>query len=303
MTAEDRRVVGLGLAVLDQLVIWQDTSVPVQDNEIIDTDMQGGGMAATAMVAVTRLGAQAELWTAIGDDWVGNEIINGLNMDHVDTSQTVRVENGRSLLVLVCIDHASGERYFKLTHKREDFKGEFGDLSRLQSADCLLIDHAWPASELKAAKEAQCLGVPVVSDTEFFNDWHPNIFPYIDYAIVSETCAHTIAPDLRDACRSIRQMGARCAIVTLGAEGLVCDNGQRYFHLPAFSAKVVDTTGAGDVFHGAFCYGLTQEYALEYNLRFSSAASAIKCGRIGGRAGIPTREQIEVFLGEHGFGS
>ena len=79
-------VIGVGLAVLDQLIIWENTAVPVQDNTIVASDIQGGGMAATAMVAVTRLGGLAELWAAVGDDWSGEEIIHGLQMDDVDTS-------------------------------------------------------------------------------------------------------------------------------------------------------------------------------------------------------------------------
>ena len=296
-----KRVIGIGLACLDQLLIWEDMAAPVQDNKIVNTDMQGGGMAATAMVAVSRLGGQAELWAAVGDDWVGQQIVRSLETERVDVGQVVRTVGGRSMLMLVCVDHKTGERHFMHWNAPDKPTRAIGDLAHLADAGCLLIDHTLPASELRAAQEAQRLGVPVVSDTERLDKSCPEIFPFVDYAIVSERGARALNDDLREACRSIQQMGAGCVVVTLGEQGLVYLHGATYGRLPAFEVEAVDTTGAGDVFHGAFCYGLVQGFPLERNLRFASATSALKCLRIGGRAGIPSRGQVDEFLREKGI--
>ena len=296
----DKRVIGVGLACLDQLLIWEDTSSPVESNKIMASDLQGGGMAATAMVAVSRLGGSAELWTAIGDDWVGDQILQALESEDVGTRYVIRIQGGRSLFIVVCVDQRTGERHFKPTASRDKFEGEVGDFGLLPEAGCLLIDHALPDSELRAAKEARLHGVPVVSDTGRFGEWQSRILPYVDYAIVSEKGAKSLDDDPRKACEAIREMGAGCAVVTLGEKGLVYQDGDTRGELPAFDVEVVDTTGAGDVFHGAFCYGLVQGFSLAENLRFSSATSALKCQRLGGRAGIPTREQVDVFLKERG---
>lgn len=296
-----KRVIGVGLACLDQLLIWQDIAIPVEDNRIVATDMQGGGMASTAMVAVTRLGGLAELWTAIGDDWVSDQIVQKLEMEGVNTEEVLRQFGERSLFVVVCIDEKTGERHFKTTGPWAKPSQPIGDIKRIAGAGCLLIDHALPESELRAAKEARRLGIPVVSDTERINDWHSQIFPFVDYAIVSERTARSLNDDLELACQSIQSLGAKHVVVTMGDQGLVYLSDTVYDHLPAFKVKVVDTTGAGDVFHGAFCYGLVQGFSLEHNLRFSSATSAIKCQHLGGRAGIPTRSQVDEFLLEKGF--
>lgn len=298
---KNKRVIGVGLACLDQLLIWEDTAVSVEENRIVNSDMQGGGMAATAMVAVSRLGGEAELWSAVGDDWVGEQIIQALQAEGVDTDQMVQIVGGQSLFIVVCVDRQSGERHFKATGDWTRPDGAIGDLARLADAGCLLIDHALPDSELRAAEKAQRLGVPIVCDTERMDEERRKIMPFVDFAIVSEGAARELSTDLREACQSIRKMGAGCVVVTLGDKGLVYLDGETYGRIPAFDVDVVDTTGAGDVFHGAFCYGVVQEFSLERNLRLASATSALKCRQIGGRAGIPTRGQVNEFLKNNGL--
>ena len=295
-----KRVIGVGLACLDQLLIWEDTAAPIEGNKIVASDMQGGGMAATAMVAVSRLGGDAELWTAVGDDQAGDQIIRAAEMDGVNTDQMERVEGGKSMLIVVCVDQKSGERHFKRASDWDRPTHAIGDIAKVPEAGCLLIDHALPESELPAAREAKSHGIPVVSDTGRFGDWQEEILPFVDYPIVSEKGAQSLNDDLREACRSVHSMGAECVVVTLGDKGLIYFDGETFGELPAFKVEVVDTTGAGDVFHGAFCYGLVEGFSLEDNLRFASAVSAMKCTKIGGRAGIPTREQVDVFLAERG---
>lgn len=281
---------------MDQLLVWKDVALPIQENSIIDIDMQGGGMAATAMATVCRLGGNAELWSTIGEDWAGEKILRALRAEGVDTSQIIQIVEGSSFFMVVCVDQQTGERHFMHTGRWDKPKEAIGDLSRLDKSGCLLIDHALPESELPAAKEAQRLGVPVVSDTNGFNAWHREIMPFVDYAIVSERGAMALKDDLHEACKSIQGMGAKCVVVTLGENGLVYLDGDTFGRLPAFEVKVVDTTGAGDVFHGAFCYGLVHGFSLRANLRFASATSAMKCRQIGGRGGIPNREQVDEFL-------
>ena len=296
------KVIGIGLACLDQLLIWQDMAAPVQGNRIIDADMQGGGMAATAMVAVRRLGGDAEVWSAVGDDWAGERILQGLEEEGVSTEQMLRIAGGTSMSIVVCVDQQTGERYFMRSSDWSRPDQPLGRLENLTSAGCLLIDHGLPASELRAARQAQQLGVPVVSDTARIDERNREVLRYVDYAIVSEQCARSLeaADDLHVACRLIRKMGAGCVVVTLGEKGLVYFDGETFAQLPAFAVEVVDTTGAGDVFHGAFCYGLLQRYALRQNLIFASATAAMKCRHLGGRAGIPHRQEVFDFLHERG---
>jgi len=300
MTCADseKKVVGIGIACLDQLILWDDTNAPVATGRIADCDMQGGGMAATALAAVTRLGGRAELWGAVGTDWIADLILQGLREEHVDTRHVKRMEGRRGPLAVVCIDQPTGERYFPYWSGHLEPDEAIGSPGSLCSAGCLLVDGTLCSTALPAAQEARRLGVPVVGDIEKINRNTRALMRHMDYAIASEDCAAKLGTgdDYRKACEAIRAMGPRHVVLTLGDKGLVYLSGDRFGAMGAFPVDVVDTTGAGDVFHGAFCYGLVHGFALEKNLTFASAAAAMKCRRLGGRAGIPGRDEVEQFL-------
>jgi len=293
-------VIGVGLACLDQVILWDDAAQPVHAGRIRDFDVQGGGMTATAMVAAARLGARAEFWGAVGDDWAGGMIVDGLAAEGVDVSQVVRVAGAQGPIVVVCVDGATGERRFPFIQRIVDPEGPVGDLERLTDAGAVLVDGSRYASALRAADRARRFGVPVVGDIEGINDRTRALMEHMDYAILSAEAARRLGADLRAACEKVLAMGPACAIVTLGPDGVVCLSDGRFIAADAFTVDVVDTTGAGDTFHGAFCCGLVRGLDLQTNLAFSSAAAAMKCRRIGGRAGIPDYQQVARFLAERG---
>jgi ribokinase len=119
-----------------------------------------------------------------------------------------------------------------------------------------------------------------------------------DYLVVSESFALYFGKtdDQEAAARTLFRFGPRVVVVTLGHRGSLCLSREGLFRQQAFSAPVIDTTGAGDVFHGAFIYGLLRSWDLGRIMPFASAVAAIKCGKMGGRAGIPTLSQTERFL-------
>jgi sulfofructose kinase len=126
------------------------------------------------------------------------------------------------------------------------------------------------------------------------------LLPLVDYLVTNEECARRVAgrDDPERACRLMQEMGARVVVVTLGARGCVFADGGASGRMPAFEVEVVDTTGAGDCFHGAFCVGVVRGWSLQRSLEFASAASALKCRTLGGRAGLPTLDEVNAFLEE-----
>ena len=128
----------------------------------------------------------------------------------------------------------------------------------------------------------------------------------VDYLVTNEDCARRVAggpagpDDPERACQLMLAMGPRAVVVTLGERGSVYSEGGQVRRQPAFPVSVVDTTGAGDCFHGAFCVGVVRGWALAETVRFASAAAAIKCQRLGGRAGLPRMTEVEAFLKERG---
>ncbi len=302
MQNQPKKVIGIGVAVLDQVLLWEDMSKPVFGNRVLSQQLQGGGMVGTAMTAVARLGGRAEIWASVGSDLVGQRIIDDLAREGVDTSQVRRIEGQTGPTVIACVDEPTGERTFTggvgWGHLHQT---DLGDPARLAQAACILIDGHHHGSALRAARECRRRGVPVVADFGHpVNEKLRELLPYIDHAIVSESCAQSISDDARQACEGIQQLGPRHVCVTLGDRGLASLHGERFRRLSAFEVDVIDTTGAGDVFHGAFCYGLAEGLCLERNLVFASAAAALKCRALGGRAGIPTRGEVDAFLAERG---
>jgi sulfofructose kinase len=292
------KVIGVGFACVDQLIRWRSVGRPVDDNEVLDYDLQGGGMTATAMVAVTRLGGRAEFWGAVGDGPMAEILLDQLRCESVDVRQSVKVAGSDGPVYLVCVDSTTGERLFYCGQAVPDPPEPIGDLERLAEANCLLIDGSRSDSAIRAAREARRLGIPVVGDVGGISATMETLLPLMDYAIASEQCARGLGAgeDHQAACRMIKERGPEVAVVTLGRKGLAALDTDRFITMPAFDVDVVDTTGAGDVFHGAFCLGLCRGLQLESNLSFASSVAAISCTKLGGRSGIPNMSRAIDFL-------
>ncbi len=138
----------------------------------------------------------------------------------------------------------------------------------------------------------------VVFDADGFNEEIREMFPLIDVFIGSEFCYRGLFNDdnYEANCRKIMEKGPSIVVFTFGERGCIGMDSQGFFEEPAFTVPVKDTTGAGDVYHGAFIYGLLQGWSTRKTARFANAVSAIKCTRIGGRAGIPTLSMVEKFM-------
>ena len=296
--ARAKTVVGVGLAVQDVLILWRDMSAPVRDTRAADVQLQGGGMTGTALVAAARLGARAQLWGAVGDDWAGRMILRDLDAEGVDVSHVAVVAGAAGPLVLVCVDEPTGQRHFQYGRGLKFDARPPGLTEALAEAGCLLVDGFCPSAARAAAAEARRIGVPVVADVGGLSDAMRDLLGLVDYAIVNEPTGRKLDADPRRACEQIRALGPTTAAITLGDRGSVCLGDAGYVETPAFAVDVVDTTGAGDVFHGAFCHGLVTGLDLTDNLLFSSAVAALKCRQLGGRAGCPTLPEVTAFLAE-----
>lgn len=297
-TPRGQLVIGVGTVCLDHLAVWRDAGEPVAAGRIVEYAVQGGGMIGTALAAVARLGGRAECWSAVGADRLGDRIVEGLDREGVDTRGVVRVGDAVGPLAVVSIDGRTGDRWFPYWTGMPEPGGGLGSLGRIRAAGCVLVDGKFIETALAAAGEARRLGVPVVGDYEHGGENVRSLLPHTDYAIFSRDGIAPLggAGELARACGAARDLGAGRVIVTLGAEGLAWLDGDVLGRMPAFDVDVVDTTGAGDVFHGAFCRAVTVGFAFGDALRFASAAAALSCRALGGRAGIPDRAELEAFL-------
>ncbi len=294
-------LVSIGLSVIDYVFLCgeEEGSLRLVEDHVV----QGGGMAATAAVTMARLGASVELWTRVGDGTPGRFIIEQLEAEGVDTSQVKVCPGGRSPACAVLVDRRDGERRFIFFPGRGlDPATDHLDLARLDEAKAVLVDCCWPEAQVLAARRARELGVPVCGDIERLNSELLELVRLIDYPIYSLECARawgrtgSVEGDLR----AVAELGGRVAMITLGDQGCIWLEEGQVHRLPAFEVDVVDTTGCGDVFHGAFTFGLAQGWPVERIARFASATAALKCRALGGRAGIPSYDEVVGFLERHG---
>ncbi len=264
----------------------------------------GGGVAANAAVTVAVLGGEARLLSCVGDDQVGDEIVAELSGYGVGVSGIRRVEGASSPLSMVLVD-ASGERLVVNHASAHLFEPEARTPEgELRDARAVLADMRWPAAAIAALEAGAAAGVPAIVDC----DHDPNdnrgeeILAAATHVVFSlpTLAAWSGAEDPGQALRFARQRTSAWSAATDGADGVYWLEGASLHHGHSFPVDVVDTLGAGDVFHGAFALGLTQGMSNPAALHFASAAAAIKCTRPDGRAGIPTRSEVDALLAAAG---
>lgn len=294
------RLLFVGLSCLDHS--WQVANFPPVNSRTPAHAYRtyGGGPAATAAVTAARLGAVSELWAFHGDDLAGDLAVAELRAYGVDTSQVQRVEGATSFVSAVLVT-PDGERYIfpyrgeGITDTADGF-----DLRRIEGASALLIDARHPVLARAALDAARAAGVPTVGD--YSNTRHWELTPLLEHLIVSEECAAEVLgrDDPEAALGALRQHPAQVVGVTLGAEGFLYDDGEGVRHLSAFPVAAVDTTGAGDVFHGAYAFGVACGWPVADIAAFASVTAALSCTGVG-RSAIPDAEAVAELLEERGL--
>ncbi|MEJ8824545.1 PfkB family carbohydrate kinase [Variovorax humicola] len=285
------RLVCLGLSAFD--ITWQVEALPHGGGKTRAVDLRegGGGMAANAAAAAARLGAQACFWGRGGEDSAGREMKAQLGALGVDTRGFRLFAGGRTSVSGIVVD-TNGERMIV------NFRGAslpsdatWLPLEELAQADAVLADPRWPEGALAMFAAARAYGLPTVLDGDIADAAvFDALLPHTDHAVFSEPGLAGYAAHARTAEEQLqfaRMRGCRLAAVTLGERGVIWADADGVHQLPAFDVRAVDTTGAGDVFHGAFAFALGARWPVRQAFQFSAAVAAIKCTRPGGREGVP----------------
>jgi sulfofructose kinase len=296
--AAAKHIICVGHAALDR--IYRIEAFPPRPTKVraLEHIEVGGGMAANAAVAIARLGGKAELWSRVGDDAAAQAIRAGLRAEHVDVRYVQAFEGIRSSTSAIVVDDG-GER---LIVGQRDAGMPSGTswlpLERVKAADAVLGDIRWLEGVRTVFGRARKDGVPTVLDADLgAREALADLLRLTDYAILSEPALREFAPGSSDAERleHILALGPGHAGVTLGPAGYLWRAREGGGQVPAFSVSVTDTTGAGDAFHGAFALMLAEGRPVAESARLAAAAAALKCRRLGSRAGLPTRVELEAF--------
>lgn len=283
-------VVGLGLNATDTLLLAPHFPAFGGKAPFTDEILSPGGQVATAMVACARLGLRTRYIGTVGDDERGVVQLRSLRESGIDLS-CVQVRPGcPNQSAYIIIDGETGERTV-LWKRPECLRLQPGEITpeMITAGRLLHIDgHDTPAVE-RAARIARQAGMPVTVDVDTLYHGFDRVLPLVDYLIASSDFPPqwTGQADPCKALQSIqREYGMRVAAMTLGAHGALALEGGRFVYSPAFVVDCVDTTGAGDVFHGAFCYAVLSGMPLREALDFSNAMAALNCTALGARGGI-----------------
>jgi sulfofructose kinase len=290
------RIAGAGVSCLDYVFMapkteWGNTG------RVSAFQAQGGGLVATAVVACARLGAHCDLFSLLGDDKVGAQIIDELQQEGVSTSDVLQVPGGDSPISFVHVDNDSGERTIYHRPGSGLEWDETRSLERIAQSQAVIVDDNFLDLAVAAAKKARALGIPVVADL-IPEPRNEELLRHVDVLIAPRHYAVDIgcANDLNRALDAIHKLGPTTAVITLGADGWVFSDPKGTGSGKAFKVDVVDTTGAGDAFHGAFTYGIARGWGSAVCAEFASAVAGIKCGKPGGRTGLPSLSQTIEFL-------
>jgi sulfofructose kinase len=292
------RIACVGITVLDR--IWYLADLPKEGGKYVANNYTevGGGPAATAAVAAAKLGADVDFIGRVGDDDTGNRLLAELESLGVNTRFTRVFEGARSSQSAVLVD-ACGERIIA-NYPSPDLPEEANWLQDIDFSqwDVVLADVRWHDGAKQAFTLARQQGVTTVLDADITPQAITELVALSDHAAFS-------APGLRrltqidepeSALKKAQTITNGHVYVTQGKDGCYWLEKGALCHQPAFAIDVVDTTGAGDVFHGALAVGLAQNQPVQEAVCFASAVAALKCTRPGGRAGIPDCDQTRSFL-------
>src|SRR4030042_6223504 len=283
-------VVGMGLNAVDFLCLLPEFPASNSKMEIRRFEKSGGGQVATAMVALSRWGVKTKYIGKVGDDELGGFSLNSLRQEGVEVSSVITEPNATNQFATIIVEGASGERTI-LWNRDKRLMYREGELRKEEicSGKLLHLDGHDIHAALQCARWAKEEGIPTIVDLDKGEPLTSELIKKIDFVITSSRFP-TLFQGISDQKKAFFELqnhthGFLCT--TLGREGAVALMKGGIFRIAGFKINTVDTTGAGDVFHAGFIYGLLQNWEVREILRFANAVAALKCRDIGGRRGIP----------------
>jgi sulfofructose kinase len=295
-------LVGVGLNATDTVIPLSAYPARGSKTEYTTVSTLPGGQVATTVVACQHWGLRTRYVGKLGDDLAATlhrEAFSHAGPDTGVDTRIITVPGAPSAQSLILVD-AQGERTVLIRHD-ERLALHPSDLDRewIINARALHVDGYDTEAAIQAATWARAANIPVIADID---ELYPNIealLANVDYLIVSRDFPTrlTSEPDLEQALRKMhRRYNSRLAAATLGQDGVLAFDGSQLLHTPAFRVPVVDTTGAGDIFHAGFIYALLQNWPLDRQLEFACAAAALNCTAVGARGGIHPLDDIANLI-------
>jgi sulfofructose kinase len=297
-------ILGFGVVAVDELLYVAEYPAAESKARVEHRLRQCGGLTGTALVAAARLDARCAYVGMMGEDDLSQEVMDCFEREGIDISHRARNADARPAHSTIIVDeHHRTRTVFASLGGAAGAAPDWPPAELIRAARVLLVDHHGVAGTLRAVRIARESGVKVVADFER----HPGgefeeLLGWVDHLVISQKFAEILTgeSDPPQAVKALWTNRREAVVVTCGGKGC-CSLGKGYdkpFLRPAFPVEVVDTTGCGDVFHGAYAAALAWDWPLEKRLEFASATAALKARVRGGQAGCPMRKEVEAFIGK-----
>jgi sugar/nucleoside kinase (ribokinase family) len=293
-------VLGFGIVTVDFLGVvdnWpsEGTKLPLQNFCIYD-----GGLTATALVAVSRLGGRACFAGKLGYSQMAERALCALADENVDCSLVIREQNAEPVISFVITTAQTGQRTILWSSQNVIYPcpDELPDKKWYERTRVLLFDHCSEQAGVEMARIARKHNIPVVIDVERETEYVSEAMAISSHVIVSENFAakYTRESNVSQMLRCLRTWPQQTVIITQGKSGCTGFSGQGEFHVPAIVVEAVDTTGCGDVFHGAYALAIARGKTVIQAARYASAVAAMCATKFGGRDGIPNQNDLNEFM-------
>lgn len=291
-------VVGIGENSVDvvyrvALAVEPNTKIPIVGQRVML-----GGQVATTLATCASFGLRVAYVGAFGSDATATTLRDALEHRGVDTSHCV-VRDVRNRSATILVHEQTGDRTVLWDRDPQlDLRGDEIPSDLIANARALHVDDVDPAATMAAALIARTAGVPITTDFDQVTDLTFDLVGAVSVPILAESMPAELTgqPDTEHALHAMRRRDHRMVCVTLGRQGAMMLVGDRIYHSPAFTVPVVDTTGAGDVFRGAFIAALLRGDGPDLMLRFANAAAAIACTREGALDSVPSLDEVQSLL-------
>jgi sulfofructose kinase len=297
-------VFGLGAIAVDMVGLidsWPEQGAKVKLNDFVISD---GGLIGTALTTVSRLGGKAAIAAKLGNSFLAERAFKSLRGESIDISNVIREDHDPVLsFILSSSENSDRNIFFSRKNVSYPLPQEFPDQEWFNKTKTLLIDHGTGIAGIEAAKMAKQNGVKVIIDAERLEPGIKELLTISDHIVVGQKFAmiYTGTSNEAEMLHSLRERNDQVVIITKGEQGLVGLDISGIFKLDAFKVNTIDTTGCGDVFHGAYALGIARGWDLKKCCLFASAASAMSSTKTGGREGIPSNQELIQFLHSRGI--
>jgi len=293
-------ILGIGTAAVDDLLLVERFPEPDSKVDILESLRQGGGQTATAMAAAARQGARAAFCCRLGFDDLSLFTLAELKKEGVDCSACQQDAEGSPYHSIIIVDTRDHTRTILHSGGNVSPPPQIITEALVSRAKVLFVDDNSGPGGIKAATIARSLGMPVIADVEPDPPGElEQLLPLIDHLVIGSEMARTLSGKVHEADMATALCGLQrtCCVVTAGENGCwYAEKGKPAVHVPGFQVDVVDTTGCGDVFHGAYSAAIARGAKVSEAVLLANASAALKATRPGGRLGIPDLLTARTFI-------